>query len=136
VYAVTFPVTGSPTWRASGPSDAGNSGPSAPVLALVSVTGNSAAFTVDVDNTVGAGDTVRLQIQTTGGNWSSPVSDTTHTITAPEDAANEIDLSLALPNGTYDARALVHHNSDSAWSNVVSGFTISVLSGTYYFLGF
>lgn len=115
------------------------SAPTAPVLAITSTSSQAnPAFTIDVDDTVVAGDTVRLQVQVTGGNWSSTVSDTTHTITSGEDAANEVDLSLtALANNTYDARALVHHNSDSGWSNTVT-FTISVTSTTvtYYILGF
>lgn len=114
--------------------------PSAPVLAITSLSSdNTPEFTVDVDDTVIAGDSIRLQIQVSGGDWSIPVSDTNHTITAPEDAANEVDLSLtALPNGTYDARALATDAGvNSAWSSTVT-FTISVTSSaiTYYILGF
>lgn len=118
-------------------SSGGATGPTTPILTLIIVSGTNASLAIDVDDTVVAGDTVRLQVQATGGNWSSIVSDTTHTITAPEDAANEVDLSLSLANGTYDTRALVHHGTDSAWSNTVT-FTISVVSTaiTYYLLGF
>ena len=42
--------------------------PSAPVLILVSST-STAVFTIDVDNTIGAGDNVELQVQVTGGSW-------------------------------------------------------------------
>lgn len=100
--------------------------PTAPVLALISVVGSTVSLFIDVDDTVAAGDTVTLQVQATGGDWSSLVVNTTHTITSGEDAANEIDLTLAgFSNGIYDSRARVHHNSDSAWSNTVA-FTISV----------
>jgi hypothetical protein len=96
-------------------------------LILVSAT-STAVFTIDVDNTIGAGDSVELQIQVTGGSWSPLVSDTIHTITPAEDTANEIDLALGLPNGSYDARALVTKVStglSSLWSNTVGNFTIS-----------
>jgi len=113
--------------------------PSAPVLILVSATTN-AVFTIDVDNTIGAGDSVELQVQVTGGSWSPLVSDTVHTITAGEDAANQINLSLGLPNGSYDARARVTDTVGtgltSAWSNTVVNFTISgaVAPGIYFLM--
>lgn len=100
--------------------------PTAPVLAITSGSSDDTPeFTIDVDDTVAAGDSVRLQIQVSGGSWSSLVSDTTHVITSPEDSANEIALSLSsLPNGDYDARANVTHGGTSPWSNTVT-FTIS-----------
>jgi hypothetical protein len=114
--------------------------PTAPTLTLVSAT-STATFTVDVDNTIAAGDSVELQIQTTGGDWTTLVSDTTHTITSGEDAANQINLSLGLPNGSYDARTRVTDTVGtgltSAWSNVVANFTISIsYIPTFYILGF
>jgi len=116
--------------------------PTAPVLVLVSAT-STAVFTIDVDNTIGAGDSVELQVQVTGGSWTTLVSDATHTITSGEDAANQINLSLGLPNGSYDARARVTDTVGtgltSAWSNTVVNFTISGATApipTYYFLGF
>jgi hypothetical protein len=52
-----------------------------------------------------------------------------HTITSGEDAANQINLSLGLPNGSYDARARVTDTVGtgltSSWSNIVTNFTIS-----------
>jgi hypothetical protein len=113
--------------------------PSAPVLILVSST-STAVFTIDVDNTIGAGDNVELQVQVTGGSWSPLVSDTVHTITSGEDAANQINLSLGLPNGSYDARARVTDTMGtgltSAWSNTVVNFTISgaVAPGIYFLM--
>jgi hypothetical protein len=113
--------------------------PSAPVLILVSST-STAVFTIDVDNTIGAGDSVELQVQVTGGSWSPLVSDTVHTITSGEDAANQINLSLGLPNGSYDARALVTDTMgtglSSPWSNTVVNFTISGASapGIYFLM--
>ena len=112
--------------------------PTTPVLSLVSAT-TTAVFTIDVDNTIGAGDSVELQVQVTGGSWSPLVSDTVHTITAGEDAANQINLSLGLPNGSYDARAQVTDTVGtgltSAWSNTVVNFTISgAVSTQIYFL--
>jgi len=106
---------------------------SAPVLAMDPLwvtTDNEPDFVIDVDDTVEAGDDVRLQVQVAGGDWSSPVSDTTHDITAPEDAANEIDLALAaLPNANYEARCNVTDGVvTSNWSNTVS-FTVAAVSG-------
>ena len=111
-----------------------------PVLAMDPLwvtTDNTPDFTADFDDTVAAGDAFRLQIQVAGGNWSSPVSDTNHTITAPEDAANEANLSNGLlSNGNYEARCNVTHGTTSNWSNTVS-FTVSAATtATYYFLGF
>jgi hypothetical protein len=105
---------------------------SAPVLAMHPswvTTDNEPDFTITVDDTVEAGDDVRLQVQVSGGDWSSPVSDTTHDITAPEDAANEIDLALAaLSNANYEARANVTDGVvTSNWSNTVS-FTIAAVA--------
>jgi hypothetical protein len=113
---------------ASGPSI------SAPVLAMDPLwvtTDNEPDFVIDVDDTVVAGDDVRLQVQVAGGDWSSPISDTTHDITAPEDAANEIDLALAaLPNANYEARANVTDGVvTSNWSNTVSFTVAAVTSG-------
>lgn len=111
---------------------------SAPVLAMDPswvTTDNTPDFIIDIDNTVIAGDSVRLQVAVAGTAFASPVSDTTHTITSGEDTLNEVDLSLtALANGSYEARALVHHTVDSAWSNVVS-FTVSATasSGLYMY---
>jgi hypothetical protein len=109
-----------------------SSGPTAPVLAIISLTtDNTPEFTIDVDDTVVAGDSVRLQVQAAGGDWSSPVSDTTHVITSGEDAANEVDLALtALANGNYEARANVTHTTVSSWSNTVS-FTIAAVSSNF-----
>src|SRR6266498_1123038 len=85
--------------------------PTAPVLAMDTLwtsADDTPDFTIDIDDSVAAGDSVRLQIQAAGGNWSSLVSNTSHTITAPEDTADEIDLSLSsLANGDYEARANV-----------------------------
>lgn len=113
--------------------------PNAPILAMDPAWTSADAtpdFKIFVDNTIGAGDDVRLQIQVAGGDWSSPVSDTTHTITLGEDGANEIDLSLgALSNNDYEARALVNNGSDSDWSNIES-FTVAaagVSSGLYMY---
>jgi hypothetical protein len=117
-------------WRRGHPGSAGGSPSiSAPVLAMDPAwltTDNEPDFTIDVDDTVVAGDDVRLQVQVAGGDWSSPVSDTTHEITAPEDAANEIDLALAaLSNANYEARANVTDGVvTSNWSNTVS-FTVA-----------
>jgi hypothetical protein len=109
----------------------GGSGLSTPVLAMHPswvTTDNEPDFTITVDDTVVAGDDVRLQVQVAGGDWSSPVSDTTHEITVPEDAANAIDLALAaLPNANYEARANVTDGAvTSNWSNTVS-FTIAAV---------
>lgn len=107
--------------------------PTAPVLAMDPAwvtTDNEPDFTIDVDDTVIAGDDVQLQVAVAGTSFAAPVSDTTHEITAPEDAANEIDLSLAaLPNGDYEARARVTDGVlTSNWSNTVP-FTIAAASG-------
>jgi fibronectin-binding autotransporter adhesin len=102
----------------------------APVLAWISSpTQNSPQFTIDIDRTIVAGDTVRLQMEATGGSWSSLVSDTTHTITTDEFGVSTVNLNLApLANATYDARVDVTHGAGtSAWSNVVSG-TILLLA--------
>lgn len=102
--------------------------PTAPVLAMDPAWTTADAtpdFIADFDDTVAAGDSFRLQIQAAGGDWSSPVSDTNHTITAPEDATNQVSLSNgSLSNGNFEARANVTHTTTSNWSNTVS-FTIA-----------
>jgi len=94
-------------------------------------TDNEPDFTIDVDDTVAAGDDVQLQVAAAGTSFAAPVSDTTHDITAPEDAANEIDLALAaLANGNYEARARVTDGVvTSNWSNTVS-FTVAAVGGS------
>ena len=108
--------------------------PTAPVLAMDPLwvtTDATPDFVADFDDTVGAGDDFRLQIQAAGGDWSVLVSDTAHTITAPEDAANEASLSNgSLANANYEARCNVTHGSTSNWSNTVS-FTIAAVSSNY-----
>jgi hypothetical protein len=134
-----FGTSGAGFARATTTHAAGTSGsPTPPVLILVSAT-TIATFTIDVDNTIGAGDLIELQVQTTGGSWSPLVADPIHTITVAEDTANSISLSLGLPNGSYDARARVEKTSTglySSFSNTVTNFTISgvVASTQIYFL--
>lgn len=105
--------------------------PAAPVLAMDpawTTADNTPDFIADFDDTVAAGDSFRLQIQASGGDWSSLLSDTSHVITAPEDAANEASLSNgSLSNGNYEARANVTHGTTSNWSNTVS-FTVAAAS--------
>lgn len=109
-------------------------GPTAPVLAmdpLWTTADNTPDFTANFDVTVAAGDDFRLQIQAAGGDWSSLLSDTTHTITAPEDAADEASLSNGtLSNGNYEARCNVTHGTTSNWSNTVS-FTIAAATNAW-----
>lgn len=115
-------------------------GPSAPVLVLLSVVGNAVSLAIDIDNTVGAGDTVTLQYAVSGTSFASPTT-VTNTITSGQDTANEIDLSPAgFANGTYDFRASVTKVSTgltSGWSNTIAA-TVSASSyiPTFYFLGF
>jgi hypothetical protein len=138
---LVFGTAGAGFGRASVKHAAGSSGsPTAPVLILVSATA-AATFTIDVDNTIGAGDLIELQIQATGGGWTTLVADPVHTITAGEDTANSISLSLGLPNGNYDARARVEEVSTglySSFSNTVTNFTISgnISNATFYIYGF
>ncbi|MFA6267771.1 MAG: hypothetical protein WC670_18895 [Pseudolabrys sp.] len=104
--------------------------PTAPVLAITSASSDDTPeFTIDIDDTVEAGDDIRLQIAAAGTSFAAPVSDTTHDITAPEDVANDIDLALAsLANGDYEARCSVSDGVlTSNWSNTVS-FTIAASS--------
>jgi len=115
-------------------SASGSAAPTAPVLAMHPswvTTDNEPDFTVTIDDTVAAGDTTRLQVQAAGGDWSVLVSNTTHVITAPEDAANEMDLALAaLPNAAYEARANVTDGVlTSNWSNTVPFPVAAVSSG-------
>jgi len=113
---------------------------SAPVLSVVSVVGFDVTLQADVDDTVGAGDTLRRQFQVAGGDWSSLVSDTSHVITPPEDAANEVDYGTTLgAPAAYEARANVTDGVvTSNWSNTVS-FTVAATPTnvpTFYILGF
>jgi hypothetical protein len=108
--------------------------PTAPVLAMDpawTTADSTPDFIIDIDETIGAGDDVQLQIQASGGDWSVLVHDSTHEITAPEDAANEISLSNgSLANGDYEARARVNDGvSNSNWSNTQS-FTIAASTAT------
>lgn len=122
-----------------GSRGAGASRPSAPVLAMDPAwtsADNTPDFTIDVDETVTAGDTVTLQVQVDGGNWSSLIVNSAHVITSGEDSANQVDLATgSIAGGSYEARAKVHHSTDSAWSNTVS-FTVDSSAVTYYILGF
>lgn len=105
--------------------------PTAPVLAMDpawTTADNTPDFVADVDDTVAAGDDTRLQIQAALGDWSVLLSNTTHEITAPEDAANEVSQANgSLSNGDYEARMNVTTASGtSAWSNTVS-FTVAAV---------
>jgi hypothetical protein len=105
--------------------------PTAPVLAMNPLwvtTDATPDFTATFDATVGAGDDFRLQIQASGGDWSVLVSDTTHEITAPEDAADEASLSNgSLANADYDARCNVTDAGGTSNWNTVS-FTVAAVS--------
>lgn len=113
------------------------SGLAAPVLSITSGSSDTTPdFSAVLGSSITTGDTIRIQIQVAGFDWSAPLLDTTHTITSGEASGHSVDLGLsALGSGSYDARAMVHHNTDSAWSNTVT-FTISSSAVTYYFLGF
>lgn len=107
------------------------SGPAAPVIAIISqAISNRPQFSIDLDETFGTGDSVRFQFQISGGNWSSPVSDTQHVVLLSESGANTISLNIdPVPNGTIDARAMFSRatGGSSGWSNVVT-FTVSVIA--------
>jgi hypothetical protein len=108
-------------------------GPTAPVLAMDAAwvtTDATPDFTIDVDDTIGAGDSVQLQIAVALTSFAAPVDDVTHVITAPEDAANEINVaSGSVSNGDYEARARVSDGTPSAWSNTVPFTVAAVASG-------
>jgi hypothetical protein len=107
--------------------------PSTPVLALLSTAGNAASFSITFDSTIGTGDSVTLQTQVAGGNWTSLITNITHTITPSENAVSVVDLTpTGFANGNYEARALATRALDgvsSAYSGTVP-FTISVVSTT------
>ncbi|WP_316214306.1 hypothetical protein [Bradyrhizobium sp. SZCCHNR2032] len=107
--------------------------PAAPTLAMdptwTSVQ-NTPKFSIESAITVVAGYKYRIQIQPTGGNWSSLTQDITHTITSAEDTADAFSFGFALlPNATYDARLAVLTPAGvvSAWSNVVT-FAVNLLA--------
>lgn len=108
---------------------AATGGPVAPILSLNSIVGADATFDFELDNTIVAGDQLRRQVQLAGGSWSALVDDTTHTITAPEDVADEVSSSiLSLANGNYEIRGyVIVGGTSSVASNTVS-FTISATS--------
>jgi hypothetical protein len=104
----------------------GGTTPSAPVLSLDHVLGYTVFLNVVFDNTVLAGDSIRRQIQAAGGDWSVLVSDTTHVITAPEDAANEADFGgTMVALGNYEARVYAIDGGVSSVASNVVPFTIS-----------
>jgi hypothetical protein len=100
-----------------------------PVLALTSpTTDNTPDFTLTGDLAVN--DVTRFQYA--NNSSFTGATDITHTITAPEDAANAFSFSTgALANGTWYFRARVERPvvGNSAWSNTVTE-TIVVASGT------
>jgi hypothetical protein len=101
-----------------------------PVMTLTTAAGDpNPDFTFTLDAAIVAGDTMTFQEQVAGGNWSSPIVNVTHTFTAPEIAALDVNLALAArTTGSYEARMLVTHGAvNSAWSNTVP-FTVSVAS--------
>jgi hypothetical protein len=72
----------------------GVSTPNAPVLAMSPVwtsADNKPDFLINLDSTVVAGDTIHLQIQLAGGDWSNLVSDTTYTV--PSGTSGSMDFS-------------------------------------------
>lgn len=108
--------------RGSGSHGSGVAAPTAPVLSLVEPVTDPPAFRAVIDDTVGSGDSYKLQMQADGGDWSTLLVDDTDTITSGEDAANQIDVTAsALGAGSYDARMAVRDGSGpwSNWSNVV-----------------
>lgn len=114
--------------------------PGTPVLTWTSATTDlTPDGTVTFDNIPVAGDTLTSQIQAAGGDWSSPVINTTHVITSDEDLINEIDLNnTALTAGSYDWRVRITHNgAPSDWSNVetktLTSFTPASLTPNAWF---
>jgi hypothetical protein len=91
-----------------------------PVLTLTSpVTDNTPDFTLAGD--LAAADVTRFQYA--NNSSFTGATDITHTITAPEDAANSFNFSTgALANGTWYFRARVERPviGNSGWSNTVS----------------
>lgn len=99
--------------------------PSAPLLSLDSEIAGLVSLRWAIDNSIGAGDSLRRQVQVAGGNWSSLLDDTTHVITSPEDTVDQISASLTLPNGTYDIRGFAI-KSGGATSSPSNTLTISI----------
>lgn len=122
--------------RLGGSGGAGVAAPSAPVLAWVSAeTDTTPEFTIEIDDTIAEGDNVQFQYQADGGDWSSPTT-VNDTISAGEDAANQIDMAMsALGDGAYEARVRVSTAAApttwSSWSNVVD-FTIAASDDNDY----
>lgn len=103
--------------------------PGAPVLTLLSAPSvNTPSFTIVGDLAVG--DVVRFQ-KATDVAFATAV-DITNTISAPQDAANELDLtSGALADGAWWFRVRTERGATiSAWSNVVTE-TIATATNTW-----
>lgn len=102
----------------------GAGAPSAPVLSLNSAVAGLMTCLWDVDDTIGAGDTLTRQVATDSG-FTSIIDTNAHVITAGEDSANQITTPQyqAPANGTYYIRGSVTKASTggtSAWSNVLT----------------
>ncbi len=126
------------TFVASGglPVVLGGAGTTPPTLVNLVLTMDPAWTSADatpdfvLDGDLAVADELTYQTQPTGGDWSGATS-TNHTVTAPEDVANEVDFALsALANGVYDARVLSSRAATPyGISNTVS-FTIAAVSAS------
>jgi hypothetical protein len=113
--------------------------PTTPTLAMDPgwlTTDNTPDFVINTDNTVVAGDNVRVQVQAAGGDWTTLVSDTNRAITSGEDATNTISFSLVatFTDGNYEARCSVTHGVTSDMSNVVSFTVATAINRTAVFI--
>lgn len=127
-------VTGSASADSNSVSVSSVSAPATPLLALdsafIGTSQNIPKFSIENSTSIVAGYAYRVQIQPTGGNWSSPTQDITHTITSGEDAADSFSFGFTpLSNATYDARIAAISPSlvQGSWSNVIS-FTVNVVA--------
>jgi hypothetical protein len=100
---------------------------SAPVLALNPSwlsTDDTVDFLVNTDGSVKSGDTIRLQVQSSGGDWSTLASNTTETFaSSPTSMA-----SASLSNGTYQARCFVFRGG--LLSGISNTLTFTVASSS------
>ena len=93
----------------------------APVLTDLGSGGAAENFKVAFDNSLGIGDTIEIEAQASGGDWSSLVADQTYSITSDDVTAGFATIPVVLSIANYDVRARgIHLGSNSPWSNVLT----------------
>ena len=123
-------------WVLGSGGGGGPAAPSQPEILSATPSGDAVTLAVSIDDTIGEDDIFQTQITSIADTlWATPEIDTTDTITAGEDTANEVDQGLTgLTAGDKKVRVRVATAAaPTNWSEWSDDETFTIASSTTYY---